>query len=882
MSDSPLRPENDAWLLEHAEWLRALCQRLVQGADAGDLAQDTLVAAIRNPPREGTRLRAWLTSVARNQARSARLRRLRREARERIGAKPEALPSPAEVTENLNVQRLVVEAVSALDEPYRSTLVHRYYEGLSCSEIARRQGLPAPTVRSRLQRAHALVRRSLQLELGDSRWALAVSPLAFPRTGRRVAAAHASSSTTTSAAGALAMKKVIVLAAALLTMVAGGWWISRPVDATPPEARPLEVARPEVESAALLPASIPDRAADRVAVVTPSGAPGSLEVAAAASGTLEIAVEPASSAGRALLRLSPSGGIFDWWSSPTVERELVGGKATFSGLPFDHFALVEVHLDDQTVGLPWTHECSGPTVADPNVVVRRAMPGALPVITGRLVDGAGTPQRRATLLARLGFPRAMPEQFSKAWDGGQQDRTILTDDDGRFAYPVEHRFMAGTRRELLLRPMAGGEPASLGGTATIDLSRVLEPGVHEMGDVALRTTGRITGLVRDDAGGGVPRARISVWKRPDDDGVEPPTAPTAPSLGGRGWTHAADLRTTTDDDGRFVVGSPDDRFAVLRLRVEAEGYAPLESEDVSPGTAGLELFLQRGRSVHGRVLVDEGVSLEDVGLRVVEGGGRSHFLQVDADGTFRCSEIGTDPVQLFTHLDDERLDAREVTPSPDEGAGSAVLIDLRGLVRVWSLRFLVEEDEPVARPDGGDLWLNLSDAEGRRPYWLLQKKLDDEGRCSFALRGAVETVRATLPGHRAVELTYSSEEQEIRLAPPIPVKLTIPNELPTVQAPLSLMVDLAPLNQNGAPQWNDAVVVKVDAGGTALARMARPGTYRVRFVVWERFEGRSAIHSLPELDPMTITVDNSSGEQQYDLVIPECALDALRERVGQD
>ncbi|MEM6671954.1 MAG: sigma-70 family RNA polymerase sigma factor [Planctomycetota bacterium] len=882
MSDPPHRPENDAWLLEHAEWLRALCQRLVQDADAGDLAQDTLVAAIRNPPREGTRLRAWLTSVARNQARSAGLRRLRREARERIGARPEALPSPAEVAENLNVQRLVVEAVSALDEPYRSTLVHRYYEGLSCSEIARRQGLPAPTVRSRLQRAHALVRRSLQLELGDSRWALAVSPLAFPRAGRRIAAAHASSSATTSAAGVLAMKKVIVLAAALLTMVAGSLWISQPVDVLPPEAWTLEVAAPEVESAALVPASIPDRTADRAPVVTPSGESGSLEVAAAASGTLEVAVEPASSAGRALLRLSPTGGIFDWWSSPTVERDLVGGRATFSGLPFGRFALVEIHLDDQTLGLPWTHECSGPTETDPDVVMRCELPGSLPVITGRLVDGVGTPQRRATLLARLGFPRAIPEQFSKAWDGGQQDRTILTDDDGRFAYPVEHDFMAGTCRELHLRPMAGGESASLGGTATIDLSRVLDPGVHEVGDVALRTSGRITGLVRDDAGGGVPGARISVWKRLDDDGVQPPTAPVTASLGGRGWTHAADLRTTTNDDGRFVVGSPDDGFAVLRLRVEAEGYAPLESEDVSPGTAGLELFLHRGRSVHGRVLVDDGVSLEDVGLRVVESGGRSHFLGVDADGTFRCSETGTDPVQLFTHLDDERLDAREVTPSLDEGAGSAVLIDLRGLVRVWRLRFLLEDDEPVATPDGGDLWLNLSDAEGLRPYWLLQKKLDGEGRCSFALRGAVETVRATLPGYRAVELPYSSAEQEIHLAPPIPVNLSIPNELPTVQAPLSLRVDLAPLNQNGAPQWNDAVVVEVDAVGTALARMARPGAYRVRFVVWERFEGRSAIHSLPETEPMTITVDSSSTEQQYELVMPEGALDALREMVDRD
>ncbi|MEM9382217.1 MAG: hypothetical protein AAGB93_19840 [Planctomycetota bacterium] len=114
------------------------------------------------------------------------------------------------------------------------------------------------------------------------------------------------------------------------------------------------------------------------------------------------------------------------------------------------------------------------------------------------------------------------------------------------------------------------------------------------------------------------------------------------------------------------------------------------------------------------------------------------------------------------------------------------------------------------------------------------------------------------------------------------MRLVIPNELPPVQAPHALMVNLAPLNQRGAPQWNDAVVVEVGADGTAEAQVSRPGPYRVGFVVWERFEGRAAIHDLPAVEPRTITVDRSSALQRYELLMEANAVDALRSITAQD
>ncbi len=173
-------------LLENTAWVRALARSLVADPHAADdLVQDTLVAAIEHPPVvEGAPLRRWLAGVMRNVARQRWRGEARLVARERAVARDEGVPSNEGMLERLDAHQSVVSAVRSLDEPYRSAILMRYFEGLRPREIARRTGTPVRTVHSRLNRALKLLRTRLDRDFGERRaWLLALVPLARPSGG---------------------------------------------------------------------------------------------------------------------------------------------------------------------------------------------------------------------------------------------------------------------------------------------------------------------------------------------------------------------------------------------------------------------------------------------------------------------------------------------------------------------------------------------------------------------------------------------------------------------------------------------------------------------------------------------------------------------------
>jgi RNA polymerase sigma-70 factor (ECF subfamily) len=195
-------------LLEHAAWMRRLALELVRDPGAADdLAQETWLAFHRARPATDRPLRPWLARVMRNAA-ALRVRRgAGRESREREVARSEDVPSSHELAERAEEQRRLAALVLDLDEPYRSTVLLRYYEGLKPTEIARLRGMPAATVRTHLQRGLSQLRERLDEEHdGDRRaWLLLFQPL-LEEPGRLAALAGA---------GPLLVGGALVLAAGL-------------------------------------------------------------------------------------------------------------------------------------------------------------------------------------------------------------------------------------------------------------------------------------------------------------------------------------------------------------------------------------------------------------------------------------------------------------------------------------------------------------------------------------------------------------------------------------------------------------------------------------------------------------------------------------------
>ncbi|HVS09663.1 MAG TPA: RNA polymerase sigma factor, partial [Planctomycetota bacterium] len=168
-------------LLANAGWMRRLARRLARDeGEAEDLVQETWLAALRRGPGEEPPA-SWLAQVLRNLASKAERSRRHRRSREALAARPEKLASTAELYERARLQRELASAVLELGEPYASTILLRYFEGLPPRAIARRQGVSISTVKTRLARGQERLRERLEREHGGREaWLAALVPLLYP------------------------------------------------------------------------------------------------------------------------------------------------------------------------------------------------------------------------------------------------------------------------------------------------------------------------------------------------------------------------------------------------------------------------------------------------------------------------------------------------------------------------------------------------------------------------------------------------------------------------------------------------------------------------------------------------------------------------------
>jgi RNA polymerase sigma-70 factor (ECF subfamily) len=141
--------------------LRRYARALTRDADiADDLVQDTLVRALRSERLfHGGDIRSWLYTILTNLNRNRRRSLARRPSISQFNEDDEAGANGTEA-EGRDIER----ALTGLVEEQRSALLLVMLEGLTYREVAEIQGVPIGTVMSRLARARAHIKASLDGE----------------------------------------------------------------------------------------------------------------------------------------------------------------------------------------------------------------------------------------------------------------------------------------------------------------------------------------------------------------------------------------------------------------------------------------------------------------------------------------------------------------------------------------------------------------------------------------------------------------------------------------------------------------------------------------------------------------------------------------------
>lgn len=752
MTESPstVTPEE---LLAHAGWIRALARGLVRDPGAlEDAVQETWIAA-SGRLRAGHRTsRAWLAAVLRNALRQGARSEAGRAARERGAARDEALPSPDELLARVEHQRMLVEAVSALDEPHRSAVVLRYYEGLSSAEIARRLGVPAGRVRMRLSRALASLRESMDRRFGGDRsaWMQALLPLAEAAPSALVSAGGAQAALAT---GVLGMK-FLTLAGLGVLLVAGVYWVTLP--ARPDE--PLE--RASAAAAAVGPRT---RAAEDDRPLAPR--PGDAAPAEALLERGERALADDAPIVQGVV-VAPDG------SPPDASLEVLALRAETSYERLCELLLGHVEGDDCPLhdallartpaaadgrfrlSIPDAAEGAGAlhlTVRGSHAYLPRTVAVDLPATSpvelrprcGARVTGTVRGPQGASAVAGVAL-----ELRTDALDANSQDERdgealaleLRSGPDGRFELPplpvgLAHRVVA-LPEDLAAR------------LVTLD---GLQPCSERELELELAAGARVSGTVLDASGGPIAGAEVRAL------------------LAGTmlGFDDVEVRRARTDEAGRFEL--PALPPGALSVQARARGFldgrrVPLELADRAH-VADLGLELGRGQSIAGRVEWPDGTPASGVEVRAgfdpSHGFGPTAFnalrgaegsAHADEGGAFRISGLGGGPFVV-------RCEARGTDGRPHRARVDGVAARAEGLRLTLRPPLALEGRvlDPLGRPLD-DVTITASrlveGALGETASSTVERRFrDPQGRFSLDdLEAGRWRLDARAPGHAQVAL----------------------------------------------------------------------------------------------------------------------------------
>lgn len=589
--------------------LRRLAQGLLYDRHrAEDVVQEAWLAALRagppGPPGPG--LGGWLTETVKRLARNRRREEARRRKREEQGARVETVPGPADLAARIEILRKLLDAVEALEEPYRSAVALRYLEDLPPREIARRMGVPVNTARTHVRRGLERLRARLDGERGRGRqeFLAALAPCAGKMPWTLALGLPAKSLAVSIGNGALLVKNKALLAAAVAVVLGVSWVAYRGLQDS--SARPGE---------AMGTLNAPPVAAQGL------GAPS------------EVELEPAGPSARAPVDPGPTALSASWVVrghvtrgnyEPYPEAQLLG--RVFAGAKPEGTPLLEARFSADSGGdFAWS---TAPPAAMVTVHVEPAMDGHLGSPTWDLFmpdDPApdhwkveaypfdGTVQ--GTVRNARGEPVAGARIAHPTYWGHGGGRETTSGTDGRFTISCTSWLDEGrldVSAEGFARARIELDPFSPGATLTRDVILVPELRIH--------------GLVVDESGSPIAGAQVS-----------------------DSFTYERSV--LTDAQGRFEIGGFDPEAEGAHLFARREGFIAIATwlpprSDFAE--VEHELKLERGVPLSGRVLDPSGQPVAGVWVSF-----HSHYSEprndtwTDAEGRFTLEHVSTGEQRLW-------------------------------------------------------------------------------------------------------------------------------------------------------------------------------------------------------------------------------------------
>ncbi len=696
---SPLDPQ---MLFEkHGAFVRRLAGAMVADEHmAEDLAHDTWAAVVSRPPVGVRDVRAWLSTILQRRVASYR-RRVGKGDRVQPVDSESAFADAEDATQQLEYEHVLHAAVRALAEPYRSTVYLRFHEGLPPREIAARSGVPVKTVKTRLSRALAKLRGTLDAEFNDqpdsrTNWRHALAPigaqgLAATKLVSASPAVHLGSSTSPLLFG---MKKLVVVAVLVLASVAWLYQRSSPFDqgltgrAEGSGSVAMVGEEPPVPGAKLA-APFEGEDPDRVARAPRPAA--SVGAVAADPGAIIVHVRDAR--GEAIADRPIVLKVWAWASAgePALVRRTDGsGRVAFHGLRSSHYVVLDGHggteedfeiEQGETKNLQWTVE--GDVLVRGQVLDVRDRPVAGADIWGAASGGSEDPiwhavrtdiQGRfevrcsASALLQATAPGLIPSPLRAVGrlperEPGAREVTLRLEHPGRSlggrvvdenGDPIQGASVVVLPGGWPDRSDSPGStprptPAYSDAAGWFEYPGGLPEGEHQAVARASGFAAAVTTVVI----GQPPVAREFVLHRGVEvsgivthpDGRPAPKANVwiaAPESKWQVYGNSFGPSVKGDSEGRFTLrGVPPGEVSVRAQSGWKEALAravqTMEVRDQSLG--GIQLMLDTGRTISGRILDPDGLPISGIVVTARCLWGESNDVTTHADGTYLISAL---------------------------------------------------------------------------------------------------------------------------------------------------------------------------------------------------------------------------------------------------